>query len=231
MQLCNSSSGSCQLEEIYPRSLSSSSPSFYHLLITDEGPETGDESDEDIVRSYLPGEGLGGGYLGDNNHNIPAINITLHSPSTNHVLGESPVRQSVIWGCHVLVCIKANVYSNLHIVWHKVALWCYWHHCPPDCSGATFGHTVRPDITDCRGIMPSALCSLLQLFIQLNFNHLFIQGYLDNYSDPFSWVHIPPMIQTVTHFNSWSWNIGCMEPSKGFPSNQISWGHDSGLKL
>ena len=127
--------------------------------------------------------------------------------------------------------IKANVYSNLHIVWHKVALWCYWHHCPPDCSGATFGHTVRPDITDCRGIMPSALCSLLQLFIQLNFNHLFIQGYLDNYSDPFSWVHIPPMIQTVTHFNSWSWNIGCMEPSKGFPSNQISWGHDSGLKL
>ena len=174
MQLCNSSSGSCQLEEIYPRSLSSSSPSFYHLLITDEGPETGDESDEDIVRSYLPGEGLGGGYLGDNNHNIPAINITLHSPSTNHVLGESPVK-SVIWGCQVLVCIKANVYSNLHIVWHKVALWCYWHHCPPDCSGATFGHTVRPDITDCRGIMPSALCSLLQLFIQLNFNHLFIQ--------------------------------------------------------
>ena len=94
MQLCNSSSGSCQLEEIYPRSLSSSSSSFYHLLITDEGPETGDESDEDIVRSYLPGEGLGGGYLGDNNHNIPAINITLHSPSTNHVLGESPVSQS-----------------------------------------------------------------------------------------------------------------------------------------
>ena len=85
---------SCQLEEIYPRSLSSSSSSFYHLLITDEGPETGDESDEDIVRSYLPGEGLGGGYLGDNNHNIPAINITLHSPSTNHVLGESPVSQS-----------------------------------------------------------------------------------------------------------------------------------------
>ena len=76
--------------------MSSSSSSFYHLLITDEGPETGDESDEDIVRSYLPGEGLGGGYLGDNNHNIPAINITLHSPSTNHVLGESPVSQSVI---------------------------------------------------------------------------------------------------------------------------------------
>ena len=54
---------------------------------------------------------------------------------------------------------------------------------------------------------------------------------LDNYSDPFSWLHIPPMIQIVTYFNSWSWNIGCMEPSKGFPSNQISWGHDSGLKL
>lgn len=81
-QPCNSSS-ECQLGEIYPRSCS------YHHLIADEGPETGDESDEDIVRSYLPGEGLGGGYIGDTNHNIPAINITLHSPSTNHVLGES----------------------------------------------------------------------------------------------------------------------------------------------
>ena len=64
------------------------------LLFSDEGPETGDESDEDIVRSYLPGAGdVGGGYIGDTNHNIPAINITLHSPGTNHVLGESPLPQ------------------------------------------------------------------------------------------------------------------------------------------
>ena len=81
----------------------------YHLLITDEGPETGDESDEDIVRSYLPGEGLGGGYLGDNNHNIPAINITLHSPSTNHVLGESPVR-------HLRLMTSKQMFIATHIV-------------------------------------------------------------------------------------------------------------------
>lgn len=49
-------------------------------VVADEGPETGEDSDEDLVRSYLPGEG---------GPAIPAINITLHSPSTNHVLGRS----------------------------------------------------------------------------------------------------------------------------------------------
>ena len=46
--------------------------------VPDEGPETGDESDEDMIRDYLPPDP----------HEIPAINITLHSPNTNHVLGE-----------------------------------------------------------------------------------------------------------------------------------------------
>ena len=88
------------------------------LLISDEGPETGDESDEDIVRSYLPGAGdVGGGYIGDNNINIPAINITLHSPGTNHVLGESPLPQrplslkfcSFFGVGYFHQCIKENV--------------------------------------------------------------------------------------------------------------------------
>ena len=58
-------------------------------MFADEGPETGDDSDEDIVRSYLPGGVENGGHgVADTNHNIPAINITLHSPNSNHVLGK-----------------------------------------------------------------------------------------------------------------------------------------------
>ena len=71
---------------------------IFSFYISDEGPETGEDSDEDIVRSYLPSHGghmadmgmsnMGSQVSGDTNHNIPAINITLHSPTTNHVLGK-----------------------------------------------------------------------------------------------------------------------------------------------
>ena len=57
--------------------------------ILDEGPETGDESDEDIIRNYLPGDNHDIIRNYEPHHNIPAINITLHSANTNHVLGRS----------------------------------------------------------------------------------------------------------------------------------------------
>ena len=48
----------------------------------------------------------------------------------------------------------------------------------------------------------SMLCApaLYSAEFRLNYIHIcYIQG-LDNYFDPFSWVHIPPMIHIVTHF-------------------------------
>jgi len=62
------------------------------LFSSDEGPETGDESDEDIVRSYLPPDNHDIMRAFEPHHNIPAINITLHSPNANHVL-ESEICQ------------------------------------------------------------------------------------------------------------------------------------------
>merc|ERR550519_1986397 len=56
------------------------------LFSSDEGPETGDESDEDIIRNYLPGDQHDIIRNYEPHHNIPAINITLHSANTNHVL-------------------------------------------------------------------------------------------------------------------------------------------------
>lgn len=56
------------------------------LFSSDEGPETGDESDEDIIRNYLPGDNHDIIRNYEPHHNIPAINITLHSANTNHVL-------------------------------------------------------------------------------------------------------------------------------------------------
>ena len=59
-------------------------------IFLDEGPETGDESDEDIIRNYLPGDNHDIIRNYEPHHNIPAINITLHSANTNHVLGKKP---------------------------------------------------------------------------------------------------------------------------------------------
>jgi len=57
-----------------------------HFFSSDEGPETGEDSEDDLVRSYLPADRVfDPPPLYDNNH-IPAINITLHSPNANHVL-------------------------------------------------------------------------------------------------------------------------------------------------
>ena len=64
-------------------------PPSLNLYILDEGPETGDESDEDIIRNYLPGEQHDIIRNYEPHHNIPAINITLHSNTTNHVLGKT----------------------------------------------------------------------------------------------------------------------------------------------
>jgi len=59
-----------------------------HFFSSDEGPETGEDSEDDLVRSYLPQDRVFDGTcerMYDSNH-IPAINITLHSPNANHVL-------------------------------------------------------------------------------------------------------------------------------------------------
>jgi len=59
-----------------------------HFVSSDEGPETGEDSEDDLVRSYLPADRVYDPNVDrvyDNNH-IPAINITLHSPNANHVL-------------------------------------------------------------------------------------------------------------------------------------------------
>ena len=61
---------------------------LFVFVVPDEGPETGDESDEDIVRSYLPPDNHDIMRAFEPHHNIPAINITLHSPNANHVLGK-----------------------------------------------------------------------------------------------------------------------------------------------
>jgi len=66
------------------------------LFSSDDCPETENDSDEDIIHSYLPQDGHdllrafeAGGVSGGA---IPAINITIHSPNANHVL-ESEICQ------------------------------------------------------------------------------------------------------------------------------------------
>ena len=75
-------------------------------ILTDEAPDTGDDSDEDLITSYLSGgnaavgvpvggqvvpggAGVGadvaGHLYGDV---IPTINVTPHSPNSNHILGK-----------------------------------------------------------------------------------------------------------------------------------------------
>ena len=55
----------------------------------DEAPDTGDDSDEDLVTNYL-GNGVVGSGNGTNGTDnlVPAIHITPQSPNGNHVLGE-----------------------------------------------------------------------------------------------------------------------------------------------
>ena len=61
------------------------------IYSSDEAPDTGDDSDEDLVTNYL-GNGVVGSGNGNSNgteHNlVPAIHITPQSPNGNHVLGE-----------------------------------------------------------------------------------------------------------------------------------------------
>ncbi len=62
-------------------------------LVSDEAPDTGDDSDEDLITSYLGGDhahhagALGGPYGGGGGDAIPAINITGNSSNSNHILG------------------------------------------------------------------------------------------------------------------------------------------------
>ena len=53
---------------------------------SDEAPDTGDDSDEDLITSYL-GSNLGGGQ-GNADSLIPTIQVTPHSPNANRILGK-----------------------------------------------------------------------------------------------------------------------------------------------
>ncbi len=62
--------------------------SFY--FFTDEAPDTGDDSDEDLITSYLGGAGSNlGGNSGTGDSLIPTIQVTPHSPNANRILGMS----------------------------------------------------------------------------------------------------------------------------------------------
>ena len=149
---CNSSSGSCQLREIYPRSM---------LSLQTRAQRLGTRVTRTLCGATSRGRAWAWGAA------TSATPTTTSPPSTSPSTPPAPTTSSVSHHGDILMCIKENVtvYSNLHVVWHKMSLWCYWHHCPPDCRRATFGHTVRLDITDC-----GDQCFVLQLFIQLGFN-------------------------------------------------------------
>ena len=53
----------------------------------DEAPDTGDDSDEDLVTNYLNNGPAGSGTNGGTDNLVPSIHITPQSPSGNHVLG------------------------------------------------------------------------------------------------------------------------------------------------
>ena len=57
------------------------------FLFLDEAPDTGDDSDEDLVTNYLAN---GTGTVGATSDNlVPTIHITPQSPNGNHVLGKT----------------------------------------------------------------------------------------------------------------------------------------------
>ena len=59
---------------------------FFSFLFTDEAPDTGDDSDEDLVTNYLA---KGTGTVGATSDTlVPTIHITPQSPNGNHVLGK-----------------------------------------------------------------------------------------------------------------------------------------------
>ena len=53
----------------------------------DEAPDTGDDSDEDLVTNYLNNGPAGSGTNGGTDNLVPSIHITPQSPNGNHVLG------------------------------------------------------------------------------------------------------------------------------------------------
>ena len=57
-----------------------------NFAFLDEAPDTGDDSDEDLVTNYLGNGPAGSGTNGTDNL-VPAIHITPQSPNGNHVLG------------------------------------------------------------------------------------------------------------------------------------------------
>jgi hypothetical protein len=59
-----------------------------HLVSSDEAPDSGDESEEDLITSYLGGSGSGSAANNHGSENVvPSIHITPQSPNGNHVLG------------------------------------------------------------------------------------------------------------------------------------------------
>ena len=57
------------------------------IPILDEAPDTGDDSDEDLVTNYLNNGPAGSGTNGGTDNLVPSIHITPQSPNGNHVLG------------------------------------------------------------------------------------------------------------------------------------------------
>ena len=59
----------------------------WNPLFLDEAPDTGDDSDEDLVTNYLNNGPAGSGTNGGTDNLVPSIHITPQSPNGNHVLG------------------------------------------------------------------------------------------------------------------------------------------------
>ena len=57
-------------------------------IIVDEAPDTGDDSDEDLVTNYLSQNGGNGGNGANSDNLVPTIHITPQSPNGNHILGK-----------------------------------------------------------------------------------------------------------------------------------------------
>lgn len=57
------------------------------FVFKDEAPDTGDDSDEDLVTNYLANSNSN---PGNNDALVPTIHITPQSPNGNHVLGKQP---------------------------------------------------------------------------------------------------------------------------------------------
>jgi hypothetical protein len=63
-------------------------------ILTDEAPDTGDDSDEDLITNYLGGGANLSSNPGNGDSLIPTIQVTPHSPNGNRILGKSSIDDS-----------------------------------------------------------------------------------------------------------------------------------------